>query len=124
MKKNLVVVLFSHPQYYPPTLNALEMLSEHYDTIYVVHRNILGFDWKYPANVQLVGARRSYKVEDLEKSGIHKKISWFLNFTWRLLSIIRKAKPSTVLLYDAMPILSYRLIHRFIPRPKVLWYHN
>lgn len=123
-KRNLVVALFSHPQYYPPTLNALEMLSEYYDSIYVVHRNIRGFDWKYPANVQLIGARKLYKVEELEKASIHRKIGWFLHFTWLLFSVIRKSKPITILLYDAMPVLSYRMIHFFTSKPRVLWYHN
>src|SRR5215831_8557373 len=97
-KKTLVAVLFSHPQYYPPTLNALEMLAEQYDSIFVVHRNIRGFGWKYPANVQLIGPRKLYQVGDLEKAPMYKKIGWFLNFTWLLLSVIRKSKPDTVLL--------------------------
>ena len=57
--KKLVIALYSHPDYYPPTLNALEYLSEIYSEIVIVHRNITGFNWDYPVNVKLVSPKKN-----------------------------------------------------------------
>ena len=38
---NLLVCIYSHPDFYPPTLNALNVLSKKFKTINVLHRNFL-----------------------------------------------------------------------------------
>ena len=124
MSKTLIVAIYSHPEYYPPTLNALEYLSRDYDTIYLVHRNITGFDWQYPPNVHLVSQKKLLPVREAEKTGFLKKIFWFASFTMLFFSLVRKHKPDTILFYDCMPLLSYRLFHFFMTKPNVLWYHN
>ena len=53
-KGDIVIAVYSHPEHYPPTLNAIEFLSKEFKHIYVIHRNIEGFNWKYPSNVTLL----------------------------------------------------------------------
>jgi len=124
MNNNLIIAIYSHPEYYPPTLNAIEQLSVYYKKIIVVHRNIEGFDWEYPSNVQLISVCKKYHVRETEKASVFKKTYWFLRYTLLLFYMIRKIKPDTVILYDSMPILSWRIIHKLIPIPHILWYHN
>lgn len=124
MSTNLVIAVYSHPEYYPPTLNAVEYLSRCYDNIYIVHRNVEGFDWKYPGNVQLLGPEKLLKAGQVEKAGTVQKFLWFFAFTWRFAWAIRKYQADTVLMYDPIPLFSFRLLRRFIKKPRILWYHN
>lgn len=120
----MVVAIYSHPEYYPPTLNALDNLASHYSEIYVVHRNIKGFDWVYPENVKLVSKGKALEVRAAEQAGFISKLGWFLNYTWIFFSAVWQYRPHTVLLYDNLPILSLRLFKWLVPSPEVLWYHN
>jgi len=124
MGKNLVIAIYSHPEYYPPTLNAIENLAPIYDMIYIVHRNVIGFDWKYPVNVQLVAPAVLMSPREVEKASLPKKIAWFLHFTWLFFSTARNKKADAILMCDAMPLLSFRLFYLFIKLPRILWYHN
>ena len=49
----IVAAIYTHPEYYPPTLNALEELSKSCDKIYVLARNLKINSWIYPRNVEL-----------------------------------------------------------------------
>lgn len=122
--KILLVSIYSHPEYYPPTLSALENLSLMYKDIYVLHRNLLGFDWKYPENVHLVGAKREYQPHEVEAAGFIRKLGWYLAYAWKFLRMMRKYRPDTLLIYDYLAILAYRLVYLFAPKPTVTWYHN
>jgi hypothetical protein len=125
-KGNLVVALYSHPEYYPPTLNALEYLSEAYEHVYVVYRNYTepGFDWVYPSNVTLLPSSKPLHVRAAEKKGAVSKVMSYLQFTRLFYRTIKKYKADTVLIYDYMPLLAYRLLSPFIKQPRLLWYHN
>jgi hypothetical protein len=120
----LVVALYSHPEYLPPTLNAIELLSREYDHIYVVHRSITGFDWVYPSNVTLLTADRPMHVREAEAQPVTKKIAEFRRYYSLLARTIREHKSRHLLFYDYMPLLAYRIIKWRIPSQSLLWYHN
>jgi glycosyltransferase involved in cell wall biosynthesis len=122
--KTLLVIIYSHPEYYPPTLSAIENLSPLYRDIYVLHRNLHGFNWKYPENVHLIGPKKQYNPREVEMAGIMRKLGWYLAFAGKLLSTMKKYKPDTMLIYDFLAILAYRLIYFFAPKPQITWYHN
>jgi glycosyltransferase involved in cell wall biosynthesis len=124
MGKNLVMAIYSHPEYYPPTLNAIDQLAPHYDQILVLHRNITGFDWAYPPNVQLIGPEKLMPVRDAERVSTLKKIFWFIQFCGLFVRTIRAYKPQVVVLYDCIPVLCYRMTRFFFRKPMTLWYHN
>lgn len=123
-KKILVIGIYSHPEYYPPTLNALEYLSVIYDHIYVVHRNITGFDWQYPANVTLLCAGTPVHVRKAEALSLRFKLRKFFRFTKLLHKTIRRHRPHTILIYDSMALLGLRFLFPLIKKPACLWYHN
>jgi hypothetical protein len=52
-KKIFMVAIYSHPEYYPPTLNAIDQLSEIAESIIVVTRNNKFSSWEFPENVEL-----------------------------------------------------------------------
>ncbi len=120
----MVVAIYSHPEYYPPTLNALDNLAQVYSEIVVVHRNIKGFDWVYPENVKLVSKGEALEVRAAEQASFISKLGWFLNYTWIFFSTVWRYQPHSVLIYDNLPILSFRLFKWLVHSPEVLWYHN
>jgi Glycosyl transferases group 1 len=120
----MVIAMYTHPEYYPPTLSALENLSPLYKNIYLLHGNTKGFNWKYPDNVILVGSGDLYEPGEMEASSVSKKIGRFARYTKSFYSLLKKIKPDTLLLYDILPILSYRFISHWINKPAILWYHN
>jgi glycosyltransferase involved in cell wall biosynthesis len=120
----LVIAIYSHPEYYPPTLSALENLSTLYESIYLLHGNTIGFDWKYPDNVTLVGSGDSFEPDEIQAASVGTKVSWFTSFTRTFYLLVKKHEPDTILLYDVLPILSYRLIRPWVKEPGILWYHN
>lgn len=124
VKKTLVIGIYGHPEYYPPTLNAIEQLSTIYDTIIIVHRNFLVPSWSYPSNCYLVSFEEYVDVKLIEKKSIISKLLYFSNFTMMLAKEIKKNKPTHVLLYDYFPMLSYYLIRPFISKKIKFWYHN
>jgi glycosyltransferase involved in cell wall biosynthesis len=125
LKKNLVIALYSPPDYYPPTLSAVEALSAEYENIYIIYRNYDGtFDWKYPGNVYLVPTGKRIGVREAEMAGINKKIRFFLQYSRKLISLIKTARPDTILLYDFMPVGAYRMARHFTKASRILWYHN
>ncbi|HEY4147657.1 MAG TPA: hypothetical protein VGM41_01945 [Chitinophagaceae bacterium] len=123
-KKTLVIAIYSHPEYYPPTLNAITYLSGYFDRIYIVHRNITAFDWEYPANVELLYAGALLPVGQAEQQSTQDKIKSFWQFSRLLSRIIRSSGAKTLLVYDYLPWLAYRLIKPRMPKDLLLWYHN
>ncbi|MEO5891100.1 MAG: glycosyltransferase [Ferruginibacter sp.] len=124
MKMNMVIGFYAHPEYYPPTLNALACLSSEFNKIYVVHRNYPSFNWEFPSNVELVSNGRPLATREMERMSAVKKVFFFLRFTTLLLRQIRNTAPDTVLLYDSIAVLAYRLGKPFFKKPRILWYHN
>src|SRR5450432_3370526 len=99
----LVVAIYSHPEYYPPALSALENLAPLYKTIYVLHGNTKGFNWEYPDNVILVGSGDSFEPAEILAGSVRRKITWFTYFSRSFYSLVRDQKPDTILIYDYMP---------------------
>ena len=123
--KNIVIAIYSPPEYYPPTLNAIEYLADVYDHLYIIHRNYdEAFDWVYPPNVSLISSGKKINVRDAERAGLTKKIIFFLQYTAKVFKLFRKTRPDTILLYDYMPVLSIRILFFFARKPRLLWYHN
>jgi glycosyltransferase involved in cell wall biosynthesis len=125
LKQNLVVALYSPPEYYPPTLNALENLYGEYQNIYIIYRNYDGiFDWKYPDHVKLIPTGERIAVKDAETASVSRKIRFFIQYSSALKALMHKTNPDTLLIYDYMPIAAYRMIKLFLRVPRILWYHN
>ena len=91
-KNNIVLVTYAHPDYYPPTLNAIETLSGLYDKVYLVHRNLKGLGWEYPANVELIASKKEISEQEAKTAGLPLKILWFLKYTFLLLKTIKQSK--------------------------------
>lgn len=124
MKTKLLVATYSHPEFYPPTLNALRILSEKFDEIIVLHRPFTEHFSLEIDNISLQPSGKNISVSEQESSSLIRKILFFLGFSYDFYKLIRIHKPRMILVYDGIPILSLKLILPFIGTKPQIWYHN
>lgn len=123
-KENLLIGIYYHPEAFPPTLNAIQELSDCFDTIDVICRPHIKGTWQYPKNVSVVTTGRQMSSSEQEESSTLKKALFFLHFTYQFFKTGIKKKPGTCLLYDPHALLAYYIVRPFLFFKHILWYHN
>jgi hypothetical protein len=121
---NLVIAIYSHPEFYPPTLNAVQELSKQFDKIYILSRNVFKSGWDYPSNVNLITYGRYMPIRESEQIGKISKAIGFFSFTYHLFKLIIYTRPRLIQVCDSIPLFSILIIGKFILRNTKLWYHN
>lgn len=120
----IVSAVYSHPEYYPPTLNALNLLASEFDEVYCVHRNVKSTDLNYSDNIHLISSGKFKNIRATEISSTRWKIISFIQFALLLFKTIKLQRPKWIVLYDPLPLFAYDIIKfALFKRPKV-WYHN
>jgi hypothetical protein len=119
-----MVAIYSHPEYYPPTLNAIDQLSEIAESIIVITRNNKFSSWDFPENVELYVTGEFVSIRESEGESTIWKVQSFLRFTWTMFQLYRKRKPDWVVCYDSIPLFSAGILKRFARSGFKLWYHN
>lgn len=117
------MILYGHPENYPPTLNAISCLSIDYSII-VFYRAHQKSEWLYPENVYLVPDGSVLSAHHQEQLPTWRKVLLFLRFSFKLWKNLINQKPDVVLLYDGLSVLSYWMVSKLINFSPVLWYHN
>ena len=123
---HITVLIYAHPELYPPTLSAIEELSQIADAIDVVTRNMLASKWEYPKNVRVHYInKKKYVGFGIEKVSFGLKIIHFLKFVMMSHRLIKKNKSKIVLAYDAIPLYVAHLLKATLKKQdSLLWYHN
>ena len=81
---HITVLIYAHPELYPPTLSAIEELSQIADKIDVVTRNMLTSKWKYPSNVRVNYInKKKYEGFEIENISFVLKIIHFFFFFFK-----------------------------------------
>jgi glycosyltransferase involved in cell wall biosynthesis len=89
-------LVYANPDHYPPTVNAVHLLSQHFDVV-LIGRNHDQGDRTYPANVQIHRLGDYSSVREREAAGAIAKL-------WEYLTFIRQTRR---LLKDAALIYAY-----------------
>lgn len=125
IKNNVVVVaVYSHPEYYPPTLNAIDELALKFDEVIVLSRNVFESNWNYPQNVRLVYSGKKIGIRESEQLNIFLKVLSFLMFALKLLKLTYQKKPKLIQVCDSLPLFSLYIIKPLLNRKIKFWYHN
>lgn len=123
-KSNLVSAIYSHPESYPPTLNAISELADMFDTIKLLYIPHYIGNWNYPNNVHLIPSISETSFEKYRKSNSLIKFIYFIKYVHRLYQICQKNKPKIILLYDSIPLFAYLIIRPLLFFNHKIWYHN
>jgi glycosyltransferase involved in cell wall biosynthesis len=122
--KSMVIAIYTHPEYYPPLLNAIDELAKNTDHLYVLSRNLKENQWKYPSVVEMAKSGEIIDIRAVEKQSINWKLNSFLKFTFAFYKLLTRRKHEWVVCQDPISLLAYRLIRHFIFYKPRLWYHN
>ncbi len=122
MKHKITFAVYSHSEGYPPTLNAINCLSGHFEKMDIVQSNVIESNWSFPSNTNVKTVGPFIGIRDFERTSIFYKIKHFYKFTRQLYKSSKNA--NIVLLYDGLPLLSYKFCRVFGRRNKTVWYHN
>lgn len=118
------MVIYGHPESYPPTLNAINELSKDY-AIKVVHRAHQESNWSYPKQVELIPDGPLLSARQQEQLSTPRKVLLFLKFCKVFYVQVNKHRPAVILMYDSLSILAYYIVSKFIfQSAPILWYHN
>ena len=78
-RKKIGILVYSNPDYYPPTINAIHLLSEHFDIV-LIGRNQETPHWEYPSNVTVHRLGDYTSVREREQISSGAKIREYANF--------------------------------------------
>jgi hypothetical protein len=78
-KPKLGIVIYFNPDYYPPTVNAVHLLSAHFDVV-LIGRNYDPPDGEYPANVTVHRLGKYTSIQARMRAAPLAKFWEYLNF--------------------------------------------
>lgn len=121
--KKILIVIYGHPESYPPTLNTISCLAKEYQ-IKVVCRAHQISKWQYPLNVDILLDGPVLSAREQESSSIRGKIKLFVRFCILFWKTIWRFNPNIILFYDSLSILAYQMGSILDFSKRYLWYHN
>ena len=122
---NKVLVLhFTHPEGYPPALNAINCLSERVDSLKIITTDTLPTNWKYDANVRFALIDGEHDRFEFVKRSKLVKLNRYFQYISLIRSSIKIEKPNLVVIYDNVPFLLYLFATLFLRKRYKLWLHN
>lgn len=121
----IVAAVYSHPDYYPPTVNALNSLAPSVEEIIVLARNVKAYeDPKYNNKIKIRLTGRYKSIRETETASYFWKLKSFVIFTISLYKSINKSRAEWFIAYDPIPLLSFSIVRYFVKSCPKLWYHN
>ena len=120
----ITVAIYTHPEFYPPLLNAIDELAREFANIQIVTRNLYTSSWKYPTAVQMFSSGKAMKIDESEKASTGWKIRSFLRFTRTLYRSLKRRKSTWIMCNDPISLFAFRLIRPFLGYTIKLWYHS
>lgn len=147
-RNKILVVLYSHPELYPPTLNAVMNLAGEApgvqageasevqpgeaegaqpgaaSEVHLLYRPHKKDEWVWPPNVHLHPSGKEMTSRQFMASGAATRMRTHARFLLDLFRLLRRLRPQTLLLYDPYPAFFYRLIRPLVPGKPFLWYHS
>jgi glycosyltransferase involved in cell wall biosynthesis len=126
MKKyrRIVLSIYIHPDFYPPTINAIYNLSEQCLELIIITRNNCKEDFPIGENIKYFKIGSYETPYESELKSLTNKIINFSKFTFKLLQNTSFKKTDLLIIYDPIPLFSFFLINCFLPKRIKLWYHN
>jgi glycosyltransferase involved in cell wall biosynthesis len=119
----ICIAIYSHPELYPPTLNAVDFLSNKGFSVDLVYNNQFPSTWNYSDTVHLFPVGKMMRQKDLEVSSIFQKVIRWFQFVLKIRRLIDQC--DVCIVYDPIPLLSYHIASSFKKKKnKLLWYHN
>lgn len=120
-KQSIGVLIYTNPDYYPATANAVELLSEHFNII-LIGRNLEPPHWEYPSNVKV--HRLGLYASGKERAQVSAKAKFleYINFVSQARYLLKDV--SLIYAYDAFGYTAAYLCKLMLFRSVPLIYQN
>jgi len=116
------IVIYANPDYYPPTINAIQILSQEFDVI-VIARNQNEPKIVYPNNARVYRLGKLKTVQEKEAQPVWVKVWEYFSFILRAIWIVRRYKCRLIYSYDMHGFLAGFLASRAGKKIPII-YHN
>jgi glycosyltransferase involved in cell wall biosynthesis len=120
-KPKVGMILYMNPDYYPPTVNAAHLLSEHFDVV-LIGRNYDFPDGEYPSNVSVHRLGRYSSIQERMNASPWAKFWEYLNFIFQARYLLKEV--SLIYAYDAYGYTAAYLCQRLLPKKIPILYQN
>lgn len=118
----ILSAVYSHPDFFPPTLNALHEL-EKYHKVYSLSRNV-SKSKSLSDKIKSYSVGKYMDIRSIEKISTIAKTILFFKFCLKMRRIIVKERIEVVLVYDNIPLFAYWLVQKTFLKKRIIWYHN
>jgi glycosyltransferase involved in cell wall biosynthesis len=121
VKPRLLITIYANPDYYPPTVYAVRILSCYF-AIHILSRNVdtLIEQWPSEVTIERIGANAS--VGEKEAAGAGTKLIEYAKFAARTRALINQMQPAIVYSYDPYAFVA-SLLGRIGGRSTPLIFH-
>jgi glycosyltransferase involved in cell wall biosynthesis len=99
MKPRLLITIYANPDYYPPTVYAVRILSRYFN-IHILCRNMDEPFQEWPSDVTIERVGRYASVGEKEAAGPGAKLIEYAKFAARTRASIKQMEPVAVYSYD------------------------
>lgn len=125
-EKNALVIVYTHIEGYPPSLNALNELAKSFKMVHVLVINNQQAEWEYPKNVSLFECGNYFHTLNIVSKKFIDKIKDFTRFLFLIKKLLKNKKTNIVISYDPISLFAYHLVSLFLSKKNtpLLWYHN
>jgi hypothetical protein len=124
MLKRVVVSIYLHPEYFPPTINAINSLAEICQELVVVTNNNSKDDFFIGKNIRFKKLGECISPIEFEQKSLAYKILFFLKFTLTFFKYSRSKKTDLILMYDSVPLFSFFLFRKLLKKKTISWFHS
>src|ERR1700722_3700433 len=95
----ILVVIYGNPNYHPPTINGVRIMSERF-AVNVVCRNEAGPDADWPHSVAIDRVGELLTANESFGANVWRKFSWYRTFVRRVAATIAETRPALIYAYD------------------------
>jgi glycosyltransferase involved in cell wall biosynthesis len=120
-RQQVGILVYGNPDYYPPTVNAVNLLSEHFDII-LICRNQSPPDCEYPTNVKVHRLGKYTSVREREKASANAKLWEYINYVAQSRHLLKDV--SLIYAYDAFAYTAAYLCQIFLYKVTPLIYQS
>lgn len=118
--KSVLVAIYNHPDQYPPTRNAVSVLSKKFQKVYLLYRPNSQVANDFDSNV----IETQWATLEPKNPSTLQKLLQFKSFTFKIRKIILEQQPDVVIVHDNLALYSLHLVLKFTTVQSLLWYHN
>ncbi|MDM9379618.1 glycosyltransferase [Chlorogloeopsis sp. ULAP01] len=120
-KKSIGMLIYANPDYYPPTVNAIHLLSKHFDII-LIGRNQDPCTHEYPPNVKVYRLGKYTTLRERAQLSARAKLWEYINFIIKASQLLKDV--SLIYAYDTFGYTVAYVCRAFLPQAVPIIYHS